>query len=183
MAAARHGDANERTDGALPRVLVSACLLGQSVRFDGRDKFTDDPRLARWREQGRVVPVCPEVAGGLPVPLRPAEIHGVGAGAWVLDGGARVVDDRGQDVTHAFVAGAQQALALVRAHSIRVAVLKARSPSCGRGAVYDGSFAGRAVAGNGVTAELLQRAGVRVFDETSIEAADRCLRELARDRA
>lgn len=164
----------------MERVLVSSCLLGEPVRYDGRDKFTDAAVLARWREQGRVVPVCPEVAGGLPVPRRPAEIQGGVGGDAVLGGAARVVDDGGDDVTRAFVAGAEQALALVRAHAIRVAVLKARSPSCGSGAVYDGSFSGRTVAAFGVTAELLRRAGVRVFDETALDRADRCLRELER---
>ncbi|MGA4838556.1 DUF523 domain-containing protein [Streptomyces sp. G45] len=140
-------------------VLVSACLRGVPCRFDGRAKAAAevDAVLA-----GRaVVPFCPEAAGGLPTPRRPAELVG-GDGHDVLDGTARVVDDTGRDVTAAFVDGAHRALAKARATGCAEAVLMPRSPSCGCGAVYDGSFSGELVPGDGVTAALLERNGVAV---------------------
>ena len=157
----------------LPRVLVSACLLGQPVRYDGRDSGHPD-LLQRGQAEGRVVPLCPEVAGGLPTPRPPAEIPG-GQGAAVLDGQAQVVTVTGLDVSEAFLAGARQALALVREHGIRVAVLKAGSPSCGNRLTYDGTFSGVKVPGEGVTTALLRREGVLVFSELELEDAQRAL--------
>ncbi|AXM97122.1 DUF523 domain-containing protein [Pseudomonas plecoglossicida] len=164
------------TRSELPKVLVSACLLGQPVRYDGRASGYPD-LLQRWQAEGRVVALCPEVAGGLPTPRPPAEIPG-GQGADVLDGDAQVLTVAGEDVSAAFLAGAQQALALVRRHGIRVAVLKAGSPSCGNRLVYDGTFTGVKVAGEGVTVALLRREGVRVFSELELEQAQRALAEV-----
>jgi uncharacterized protein YbbK (DUF523 family) len=154
-----------------PPVLISACLLGQAVRHDGRDKRSDHPVLQAWKAQGRVLPLCPEVAGGLPVPRLPAEIEAGAGGAAVRAGLARVLDARGGDVTAAFTRGAEAALALVRQHGVRVAVLKAGSPSCGSAWAYDGSFSGARVAQPGVTTAALQAAGVRVFSEEDWAAA------------
>lgn len=160
------------------KLLVSACLLGHAVRYDGGDKRCVDPILQRWLEESRVVPVCPELAGGLPVPRPAAEIEpaGAGEGTLALLGRARVLEKSGVDVSAAFVAGAQQALALARAQGVRVAVLKQGSPSCGSARVHDGSFSGRLRGGQGVTAALLRQAGLRVFDETELAAADAWLR-------
>lgn len=158
----------------MEKVLVSACLLGQPVRYDGRDARVESGILERWRAEGRIVSICPEVAGGLPTPRPPAEIQG-GDGATVLSGKARVAT-RSADVTEAFLAGAEAALRLARAHGIRVAVLKDRSPSCASRIVYDGSFAGRAIPGLGVTAARLSAEGIRVFSENEFEAADALLR-------
>jgi len=154
-------------------VLVSACLLGQPVRYDGRASGHPD-LLRTWQAQGRVVPLCPEVAGGLPTPRPPAEIPG-GQGGAVLDGEAQVVTVQGDDVSAAFLAGARQALELVRRHGIRVAVLKSGSPSCGNRLVYDGTFSGSKVAGEGVTSALLRREGVQVFSELELDEAARAL--------
>ena len=156
-----------------PKVLVSACLLGQPVRYDGRASGHPDV-VQRWQAEGRVVPLCPEVAGGLPTPRPPAEIPG-GQGVQVLDGQARVVTVSGDDVSEAFLAGARRALELVRRHGIRVAVLKAGSPSCGNRLTYDGTFAGVKVPGQGVTTALLRREGVLVFSELELEEAQRAL--------
>ncbi|MBF8744101.1 DUF523 domain-containing protein [Pseudomonas putida] len=158
------------TRSELPKVLVSACLLGQPVRYDGRSSGHPD-LLQRWQGEGRVVPLCPEVAGGLPTPRPPAEIPG-GQGGEVLDGTAVVVTVIGEDVSAAFLAGARQALALARKHGIRVAVLKAGSPSCGNRLTYDGTFSGVKVPGEGVTAALLRREGVLVFSELELEQAE-----------
>jgi len=140
-------------------VVVSSCLLGAPVRYDGRDKKSDHPILQRWLDEGRVVSVCPEMLGGLGTPRPPAEI----------DGSGRVVTDEGIDVTEAFNAGAHA----VAAHEPLVAVLKDGSPSCGSSFVYDGTFSKtRVVGGAGVTAALLRARGVAVFSEEQIEAAD-----------
>lgn len=156
-------------------VLISSCLLGNPVRYDGRGVPNDDAVLTQWLAEGRVVPVCPEVAGGMPIPRPPAEIEPGKVAAAVLDAGARVVAVTGEDVTLPFVQGAHAALAAARERGIRVAVLKEGSPSCGSGYVYDGHFAGRRQPGVGVTAELLTRAGVQVFSEKQWGEAQACL--------
>ncbi|MDP3816138.1 DUF523 domain-containing protein [Pseudomonas sp.] len=160
----------------MQKILVSRCLLGQPVRYDGGAHGPFD-LLQRWQAEGRVVALCPEVAGGLPTPRAPAEIAG-GQGARVLDGQLAVLTMDGEDVTAAFVEGAEQALALVRQHGIRLALLKARSPSCGNRENYDGSFSGTKVAGEGVTAAALRRAGVQVFSEEELPTAEAALRKL-----
>jgi uncharacterized protein YbbK (DUF523 family) len=159
-------------------VLVSSCLLGSPVRYNGAHKRPESEILDRWVREGRVVGVCPEVAGGLGVPRRPAEIEGGVGGARVIAATARVVDDEGHDVSAAFVSGAEHALRQARLRAIRIAVLKEGSPSCGSGYVYDGSFTGARVANPGVTAAMLQGAGIRVFSELQLAEADAMLREL-----
>jgi len=151
------------------KILVSRCLLGHLVRYDGGASGPYE-QLSRWQAEGRVVPLCPEVAGGLPTPRAAAEIPG-GQGAQVLEGLVRVITTEGEDVSEAFLSGARQALALVRQHGIRLAVLKANSPSCGNLLTYDGSFSGVKVRGEGVTAALLKQAGVQVFSELELSEA------------
>lgn len=160
----------------MQKILVSRCLLGHRVRYDG-GAHGPFGLLERWQAEGRVVALCPEVAGGLPTPRPPAEIPG-GQGAEVLDGLKPVLTVDGAPVTAAFVAGAEQALALVRQHGIRLALLKARSPSCGNLENYDGSFSGTRVAGEGVTAAALRRAGVLVFSEEQLAEAASALAAL-----
>ncbi|MGY3334323.1 uncharacterized protein YbbK (DUF523 family) [Streptomyces filamentosus] len=140
-------------------VFVSACLRGVPCRFDGRHKAS--PEVEEALAGRTVVSFCPEVAGGLTTPRRPAELVG-GDGHDVLDGTARVVEDTGRDVTAEFVEGARRALAAARHGGCTEALLMPRSPSCGRGTVYDGSFTGRPAAGDGVTAALLERHGIPV---------------------
>ncbi|HWS25312.1 MAG TPA: DUF523 domain-containing protein [Xanthomonadales bacterium] len=159
-------------------VLVSACLLGQAVRHDGGDKRCDDDILQRWLREGRVVPICPEVAGGLPVPRPPAEIAGGAGGRNVLAGLARVVDSNGRDVSAHFVEGAEHAAKLARARGIRVAVLKEGSPSCGSSFSYDGSFARVRVPFPGVTAARLLQDGIAIYSEAQLAQADARLRQL-----
>jgi len=157
------------------RVLVSACLLGERVRHNGEHTQSHDSVLQRWLREGRVVPFCPEVAGGLPVPRPPAEIVEAAGGSSVLSGMGRVLDMNGRDVSAFFVAGAAQALEYTRRESIRVAVLKEGSPSCGTSFIYDGTFTSRRVPGQGVTAALLRQAGIQVLNEFQFEEADRIL--------
>jgi uncharacterized protein YbbK (DUF523 family) len=161
------------------RVLVSACLLGEKVRYNGADAASGSGTLKEWMAEERVVPFCPEVAGGLGVPRPAAEIRGE-AGDAVLDGTAEVVTRTGDAVTPAFLRGARQALDVAVTSGARLAILKEGSPSCGSGFIYDGSFGGRRKAGRGVTAALLERHGIRVFSDLRIDEAAAYLRTLER---
>lgn len=147
------------------KIVVSACLLGAPVRYDGRDKKSSHPILERWIEEGRVISVCPEMLGGLGTPRPPAEIRG-----------ERVFTRDGHDVTDAFKAGA--AATLAAADGVRIAVLKEGSPSCGSSAIGDGTFSKTRVAGQGVTTALLRERGIMVFSEEEWEAADAFVRTL-----
>ncbi len=160
----------------MEKILVSRCLLGHLVRYDG-GAHGPFGLLEQWQAEGRLVPLCPEVFGGLSTPRPPAEIVG-GQGGQVLDGVRPVLTESGADVTAAFLAGAHEAQRLVQQHGIRIAVLKARSPSCGNLENYDGSFSGHKVAGSGVTAAALQRLGVQVFNEAQLAEAEQALRQL-----
>ena len=153
----------------MQKILVSRCLLGHRVRYDGGASGPFD-QLQQWIDEGRVVPLCPEVAGGLPTPRAAAEIPG-GQGGEVLDGHASVITTEGGDVSAQFLSGAYQALEMVRLHGIRIAVLKANSPSCGNLLTYDGTFSGVKISGEGVTAALLKRHGVQVFSELELAEA------------
>jgi uncharacterized protein YbbK (DUF523 family) len=161
----------------MQKILVSRCLLGHRVRYDGGASGPFD-QLQIWLDEGRVVPLCPEVAGGLPTPRAAAEIPG-GQGGEVLDGQASVLTTEGEDVSAQFLSGACQALELVRQHGIRIAVLKANSPSCGNLLTYDGTFSGVKVRGEGVTAALLKRHGVQVFSELELAEAATALENLS----
>ncbi|MHA6909511.1 DUF523 domain-containing protein [Ralstonia pseudosolanacearum] len=146
------------------------------MRHDGGTAIVEGGILARWQMEGRIVPMCPEMAGGLPVPRLPAEIHGEA----VLRGTARVVEHHGHDVTDAFVRGAQRALASAREAGVRVAVLTERGPSCGSAFLYDGSFTDQLRHGEGVTAALLRQHGLRVFSQHQLDEAARLLDALDR---
>ena len=136
-------------------ILVSACLLGMPCRYDGTGKR--EAGLEKLREQGHtLIPVCPEVLGGLPIPRPPAERQPDG----------RVITQKGQDVTNQYRAGAQRALELAQVHGCTLAVLKERSPSCGRGQIYDGTFSHTLISGSGVTAQLLEVHGIPVYGES-----------------
>ena len=137
------------------RVLISACLLGVCCRYDGDSKAY--PGIEQLARQHTLVPVCPEQLGGLPTPRPPAERRG-----------DRVVTRSG-DVTEQYRRGAEEALKLCKLLDCEAAVLKERSPSCGRGAVYDGTFTGTLTPGDGVTAELLASHGIPVYGESRIE--------------
>lgn len=154
----------------MDRILISACLLGHAVRYDGKGKLLVHPAIDRWREEGRLVTICPEMAGGMAVPRPPAEIENGLTGEDVLDGKARVIEVTGGDVTAEFVAGAERALAFASDNGCTFALLIDGSPSCGSGLIYDGSFAGIKHAGRGVTAALFRRSGIEVFSHHDIDA-------------
>ncbi|WP_077048769.1 DUF523 domain-containing protein [Pseudomonas sp. KK4] len=157
----------------MQKILVSRCLLGHRVRYDGGASGPFD-QLQAWLDEGRVVPLCPEVVGGLPTPRAAAEIAG-GQGSEVLEGKVSVITTEGEDVSAQFLSGARQALELVQKHDIHIAVLKANSPSCGNLLTYDGTFTGVKVSGEGVTAALLRRHGVQVFSELELAEAAKAL--------
>jgi uncharacterized protein YbbK (DUF523 family) len=159
-------------------VLVSACLLGSPLRYDGTHKHSQNKILQRWRDEGRVISICPEVAGGLPIPRPPAEIFEGGGGDKVLAGLAKVVDPQGNNVSTEFIAGARHAREQAQRMGIRVAVLKEGSPSCGSSYIHDGSFTGTKISGKGVTSYLLENSGMRVFSEDQFAEANEFLLEL-----
>ena len=140
-----------------PRVLVSFCLLGAQCRYDGQCK-PPLAELARLQARFDLIPICPEQLGGLATPRPPAERRG-----------SRVVTASGLDVTEAYARGAQQVLQLARQFSCRAAILKAKSPACGSGLIYDGSFTGTLVTGDGVAAQMLKEEGLIVFGESDTE--------------
>ncbi|MBQ9268379.1 MAG: DUF523 domain-containing protein [Oscillospiraceae bacterium] len=137
-------------------LLVSACLLGVPCKYNGRDNGC--PKVAALKGRYHLIPVCPEQLGGLPTPRLPAECRG-----------GRVVNRAGEDVTDRFAAGAQAALHLAEMLSCQGAVLKSRSPSCGSGAIYDGTFTGALTSGDGVTARLLKDHGFPVYTEEDVD--------------
>ena len=155
----------------MSKILISACLLGQKVRYDGKDNLQDHARLQSWIKAGRVVSICPEMAGGLSTPRPPAEIQNKRTGTDVLAGNGKIITNNDIDVTEQYIAGAQKTLMLAKQHNIRVVILKARSPSCGSTSIYDGSFSRQQIPGMGTTAALLSQNGILVFDENRIDEA------------
>lgn len=140
------------------RILMSACLLGVNCRYNAEPKALPDAVLTRLLERHTVVPVCPEQLGGLTTPREPSERRG-----------ERVVMRTGRDVTAEYVRGAQEALRLCKQFGCEAAVLKERSPSCGHGTIYDGTFTGTLIPGDGVTVQLLLQNGVAVYGERDID--------------
>ena len=137
-------------------ILVSACLLGENTRYDGQSKPCAE--VLALKEEYNLIPVCPEVLGGLPTPRIPSERVG-----------DRVVARDGKDVTDAFHRGASEVVRLAKITGCTAALLKERSPSCGSGTIYDGTFRGTLRNGDGVTAEALKKEGIPVFGESQIE--------------
>lgn len=137
-------------------ILISACLLGAPCRYDGRSKPCN--AVNELKRTYDLIPVCPEVLGGLPTPRPPAEVMPNGL----------IVNREGTDVTAQYRAGAEAALRIARQHGCRYAVLKEKSPSCGKGRIYDGSFTGTLIDGDGVTVRLLKENGTRIIGESEL---------------
>lgn len=138
------------------RIIVSACLLGENCKYNGGNNYFADIELLK--EHFEIVPVCPETFGGLQAPRSPSEIVG-----------DRVVSKEGEDVTDEFVSGAEQTLYIAQEANCPLAVLKERSPSCGCGKIYDGTFTGTLCNGNGVAAQMLLDNDIQVFGESQIK--------------
>ncbi|MBQ7434827.1 MAG: DUF523 domain-containing protein [Oscillospiraceae bacterium] len=137
-------------------LLISACLVGYNCKYNGGNNALPPEVLAALRERYRLIPVCPEAAGGLPTPRVPSERRG-----------GRVVTRDGRDVTAAFRRGAEIAGKLAERTGARLALLKSGSPSCGSGMIYDGSFTGTLMPGDGVTAEYLKNKNLIIFGNYS----------------
>ena len=142
----------------MENLLISACLLGVKCKYSGGSNALPEETIAKLRARYRLIPVCPETAGGLPTPRDPSERLG-----------GRVVSCRGEDVTRQFEKGAQAALALARRYGCTKALMKEHSPSCGSGLIYDGSFSGKLVEGDGCAVEILKTAGIFVVGENVTE--------------
>lgn len=136
-------------------ILISSCLLGLYCRYDGKPVHLN--HIEALIEKHHLIPICPEIMGGMGTPRNPCERKE-----------SCVIDCSGKDVTGYFERGALEALKLSKLYNCRYAILKERSPSCGYGRIYDGAFSGNLIAGNGVTADLLAENGLRIFGESQI---------------
>ncbi|GGF78868.1 hypothetical protein GCM10010912_24900 [Paenibacillus albidus] len=154
-------------------ILVSSCLAGMKVRYNGTDCLDDT--IQSLLAGNQAVAVCPELLGGFVTPREPAEIVG-GDGDDVLAGRARVVDKSGTDVTEMYIRGAHITLEKARGVGAKVVVLKENSPSCGSAMIYNGTFSGEKIAGHGVTAALLRQHGIEVASETQLQELPALLR-------
>jgi uncharacterized protein YbbK (DUF523 family) len=151
----------------MKKILVSECLFGgRTVRYDGGDTTCEDPRFLKWKEEGRLVKICPEVFGGLPTP-RPDSQR--------VDG--RIQTGAGLDVTAEYTAGAEEALRLAKENEVAFCILKEDSPSCGSKTIYDGTFTDTIVPGQGLACEYLRGAGFTIFDENDLDEAEKLLGE------
>ena len=139
------------------KAMISACLLGVNCKYDGGNNRLPDETIGKLVSQYELIPVCPECYGGLTTPRTPSERLG-----------DRVVSKTGVDVTAQFNKGAEAALYLARLFNVKTAILKANSPSCGIGTIYDGTFTGTLTGGDGVTAELLKAHGIKIMNENAL---------------
>ena len=141
----------------MEKILISACLIGDKVRYDGKSNY--NPKIQNLLEKYELVPFCPEVEGGLSIPRIPCERYN-----------GKVINKDGKNVTKYFEKGADLALNICQYLGIRIAILKENSPSCGTKKVYNGKFEGKLISGEGVTAELLKRKGIKVISEEEIDS-------------
>lgn len=146
-----------------PKILISSCLIGENVKYDGGNNALHVKILEQWKQEGVLVPLCPEVLGGLSVPRSPCE---------VLEGTTTVLCKSGEDVSVAFAKGAKESLIIAQKEGVCMAILKARSPSCGKDIIYDGTFTSTRVNDSGITCKLLQESGVVVFSEEELSLAE-----------
>lgn len=141
------------------KILISACLIGENVKYNGGNNALHVKILEQWKDEGVLVPLCPEVLGGLSVPHPACE---------VLQGTNRVICQNGEEVSEAFAKGAQESLKIAKDEGVCMAILKARSPSCGKDIIYDGTFTSTRVNDSGITCKLLQESGIVVFSEEEL---------------
>jgi uncharacterized protein YbbK (DUF523 family) len=146
--------------------LISACLLGIKCAWDGQDVYKSDKAMELSNFE-MLMPVCPEQLGGLKTPRAPQEIQG-GSGEDVLDGKCKVLNINGEDVNQEFITGAEETLKIVKLFRIEEFIGKSRSPSCGCGQIYDGTFSRELIEGDGVTTALLKRNGIKVITEEDL---------------
>ena len=160
------------------KVLISACLMGERVRYDGSSRPVFHAVLDQWQADGRVIAQCPETLGGLLVPRPAAEIEAGFDGKDIYHEQGKVITKQGHNVSQYFVRGARRIVELVKENNIKVAILKANSPSCGNEKIYTGTFERQLRDGQGVTAAALTEAGVKVFNEHQLDEAQRYIQQL-----
>jgi uncharacterized protein YbbK (DUF523 family) len=160
-------------------ILISSCLLGNPVRYNGTGFLMDHQLIQQWQKENRLIAICPEVAGGMSVPRAPAEISN-GDGATILLRRSTVINENQQDVTEEFILGAKQALSLALENNCVVAILTEHSPSCGSTTIYDGSFSDSKKEGQGVTSALLEQQHIRIFNQHQIDLVDNYLESFDR---
>lgn len=148
--------------------MISACLLGLTVRYNGTGFEINNEIIEQWQKEGRLILYCPETNAGLPTPRFQAEINGLD-GKDVILGNGKVIDINGNDVTNCFIKGALEALQIVKQYRVKYAIFKDGSPSCGCRHIYDGTFSGKKKYGNGVMTALLKRYKICVFNEREIK--------------
>ncbi|EOD00929.1 DUF523 domain-containing protein [Caldisalinibacter kiritimatiensis] len=141
--------------------IISACLAGVNCKYNGGNNLNKE--VLKLVQKGKAILVCPEQLGGLSTPRLPCEI------TYDSNGGLKVINKEGEDVTKEFVKGAEEALKIAKLVDAKIAILKARSPSCGFGEIYDGTFSGEITKGNGVTANLLLKNGFKIYTEENLE--------------
>ncbi len=149
------------------KILVSSCLIGKKCAYDGNHR--ENRWVLEFISGRKVIDVCPEMLGGLTTPRFRSEIKD-GDGKAVLAGNASVINENGEDVTSFFITGANKVLKIVKENKINHAILKARSPSCGKDWIYDGSFSGKLKPGDGVTAALLRENGIMIWSEEDVRS-------------
>ena len=145
----------------MDKILISKCLLGENVKYNGGNNKIENPVIEKWKKEGRLIPICPEVDGGLPTPRPPSEIQN-----------NLVINNCGCDVTEEFVSGAKIACEKAKSAGAKYALMKQGSPSCGSKMIYDGTFSKTKKAGLGIAAKMLTDMGIRIFDESEIDILD-----------
>lgn len=148
-------------------ILVSACLLGINCQYNEESDLTEK-LLEFLKDKGEFIAVCPEILGGMPIPRDASEIVGTGGGKNVILKKAKVKSIKGKDITKEFLKGAEQVLKIAKQNKVDLAILKAKSPSCGVGLTYDGTFSRNLTKGDGVTAALLRKNGIKVITEKDL---------------
>jgi len=140
----------------MEKILISACLVGDKTRYDGHGNYT--PKTEELLKKYELIPFCPEVEGGLPIPRIPSERKK-----------DRVINEKGKDVTKNYLRGAELALNICKYLNIKIVIFKEGSPSCGSHEIYDGTFTGKKIKGKGLVAEYLESYGIKVYSENEID--------------
>ena len=139
------------------KILISACLIGENVKYNGKNNLIDLSILNKLKEKYELISFCPEVEGGLPIPRPPSEI--------VSKNPLKIINIEGKDVTDNFIKGAKKTIDLVKKYNIKKTIMKSNSPSCSNDKIYDGTFSNTLIKGDGVTVQYLKKEGIEVFNE------------------
>ena len=147
------------------KILISACLLGQNVKYDGtNNSIVENPFIKKLLNLDILIAICPEVLSGLPTPRVPVEIKN-----------SKAIDKDGNDKTKNFFLGASKITQIALENGVKIAIMKAKSPSCGKGKIYDGTFTKSLIDGSGIAVEALEKAGVSVFREDELKELEKIL--------